>query len=66
MYREYFKIVSVGSGKVLDASMSSIRSPTKQVVLWESNGQDNQLWFWDGPSRDALRNKQFPHMVSSL
>jgi len=59
MNRQYFKIIGEGSGKVLDASMSNIG----EVVLWESNGQDNQLWFWDGPSRDALRNKQFPHMV---
>lgn len=59
MNREYFKIMGEASGKMLDASMSNIG----EVVLWESNGQDNQLWYWDGPSRDALRNKQFPDRV---
>ena len=59
MNREFFKIMGEASGKFLDASMSNIG----EVVLWESNGQDNQLWYWDGPSRDALRNKQFPDRV---
>jgi len=59
MHREYFKIMGEASGKVLDASMSNIG----EVVLWESNGQDNQLWYWDGPNRDVLRNKKFPTRV---
>ena len=34
-----------------------------EVVIWDYNGQDNQLWYWDGPNRDVLRNKQFPNRV---
>ena len=34
-----------------------------EVVMWEMNGQDNQLWFWDPEYREVLRNKQFPDMV---
>ena len=57
----YFKIHALESGKVLDASMSN----EGEVVLWEANGQMNQLWFWDGPDRDVLRNKAFPHLVKA-
>jgi len=53
----YFRIHALESGKVLDASMSN----HGEVVLWEENGQDNQLWFWDGDDKDILRNKAFPH-----
>jgi len=55
----YFKIHALESGKVLDASMSN----EGEVVLWEMNGQENQLWFWDGPEKDVLRNKAFPHLA---
>ena len=48
------------SKKVLDASMTS----PGEIVLWEENGQDNQLWYWDGPGGDVLRNKEFPDRVS--
>ena len=37
-----------------------------EVCLWDANGQDNQLWYWDGPNRDVLRNKQFPDRVSFI
>jgi len=56
---QYFKICGDASGKVLDASMSNVG----EVVLWDSNGQDNQMWYWDGPNRDVLRNKKFPNRV---
>ena len=36
-----------------------------EVVMWEMNGQDNQLWFWDPENREVLRNKQFPDMVKN-
>ena len=55
----YFHILGAESGKVLDASMTNIG----EVVMWEMNGQDNQLWFWDPEYREVLRNKQFPDMV---
>jgi len=55
----YFHILGAESGKVLDASMTNIG----EVVMWEMNGQDNQLWFWDPEYREVLRNKQFPDMA---
>jgi len=55
----FFKIHALESGKVLDASMSN----EGEVVLWEMNGQENQLWFWDGSDKDVLRNKAFPHLA---
>ena len=58
--RSYFKAWGKDSKKVLDASMTS----PGEIVLWEENGQDNQLWYWDGPSGDVLRNKEFPDRVS--
>ena len=30
-----------------------------EVHLWEYHGGDNQLWYWDGPEKDILRNKMF-------
>ena len=57
----YFRIHALESGKVLDASMSDVG----EVVLWEENGHDNQLWFWDGDDKDILRNKAFPDLVSN-
>lgn len=59
MSQQYFKICGDASGKVLDASRSNVG----EVVLWDNNGQDNQLWYWDGPNRDVLRNKQYPNRV---
>ena len=55
----YFKIHGDQSGRVLDASMNSVG----EVALWDDNGQDNQLWYWDAINRDVLRNKQFPNRV---
>ena len=55
----HFKIFGEQTGKVLDASLSN----AGEVVLWESNGGDNQLWYWDGIDRDILRNKMFPNKV---
>merc|ERR1712223_1361049 len=55
----YFHILGAESGKVLDTSMTNIG----EVVMWEMNGQDNQLWFWDPEYREVLRNKQFPDMA---
>jgi len=59
MSQQYFKIFGGASGKVLDASRSNVG----EVVLWESNNGNNQLWYWDGPNRDNLRNKEFPNRV---
>ena len=57
--KTFFYILGSDSGRVLDASMSC----PGEVVLWVKNGQDNQLWYWDGPNGDVLRNKQFPNKV---
>ena len=54
--RQYFLIYSPQNGKVLDASNPN------EVVLWESHGGDNQLWFWDDGG-DILRNKKHPNKV---
>ena len=59
--RQYFTIRGHQSGKVLDASLSNVG----EVVLWDFNGGDNQLWFWDGRDRDILRNKKFPNKVKA-
>ena len=59
MDRRYFLIFGDQSGRVLDASLSNVG----EVVLWDRNGGDNQLWFWDGQDRDVLRNKKFPRRV---
>ena len=58
----YFKIHGDQSGRVLDASMTSVG----EVALWDDNGQDNQLWYWDAINRDVLRNKQFPNRVCDV
>jgi len=58
----YFKIHGDQSGRVLDASMTCVG----EVALWNDNGQDNQLWYWDATNRDVLRNKQFPNRVLDL
>jgi len=55
----YFQICGDGSGKVLETSLSNVG----EVVLWDKNGQDSQLWYWDGPDGDVLRNKRFPQKV---
>ena len=50
------------SKKVLDASMTS----PGEVVLWEENGQDNQLWYWDGPGNTLFKqliNKVINQMI---
>ena len=31
--------------------------------MWEDNGGDNQLWFWDRDAGDVLRNKKFSNKV---
>ena len=59
MSQQYFKIFGGASGKVLDASRSNVG----EVVLWESHNGDNQLWYWDGPNQDNLRNKEHPNRV---
>ena len=56
-----FIIESQQSGKVLDAALTDIG----EVILWDYNGGDNQLWFWDGRDRDILRNKKFPNKVKA-
>ena len=55
----YFTIHGDQSGRVLDASMTNLG----EVVLWDKNGQDNQLWYFDGPNQDVIRNKEFPDRV---
>ena len=55
----YFTIHGDQSGRVLDASMTNLG----EVVLWDKNGQDNQLWYFDGPIQDVIRNKEFPDRV---
>ena len=57
----YFKIEGDWSGKVLDAVPQSTDG---EVHLWEHNDGDNQLWYWDGPNSDILRNKMFPNKVT--
>ena len=59
MNQKYFLIFGDHSGKVLNASLSDIG----EVVIWEENGGDNQLWFWDDQDGDVLRNKRFPNKV---
>ena len=53
---KYFAILGKQSGKALDAN----RSNQGELFLWDFNGGDNQLWFWDG---ELLRNKHFPNKV---
>ena len=55
----YFTIHGDQSGRVLDASMTNLG----EVVLWDKNGQDNQLWYFDDPNQDVIRNKEFPDRV---
>ena len=56
----YFTITAKRSGRVMQAkSLSSI-------VIWDYNGGDNQLWFWDPSNGHFLRNKAFPNKVQSL
>jgi len=55
----YFKICAETSDKVLDAS----KMHDGECCLWEDNNEDSQLWFWDGPQGDILRNKEFPDRV---
>merc|ERR1712198_527452 len=57
--KTFFYILGSDSGRVLDASLSC----PGEVCLWVKNGQDNQLWYWDGPNGDVLRNKKFPNKV---
>lgn len=65
------KIVAQGSGKVLDAAMSDAT-----VIVWEDNGGDNQLWYFDehaaaefqeklphSQTLPLIRNKNFPDLV---
>ena len=53
----YFTITAKRSGRVMQAkSLSSI-------VIWDYNGGDNQLWFWDPSNGHFLRNKAFPNKV---
>ena len=33
------------------------------IVIWDYNGGDNQLWFWDPSNGHFLRNKAFPNKV---
>ena len=54
----YFSIHGKQSAKVLQAGM--IKEGKVEVDLWEFNGQDCQLWFWDS---EMLRNKKFPNKV---
>ena len=61
MAKRYFKIEGDWSGKVLDAVPQSTDG---EVHLWEHNDDDNQLWYWDGPDSDILRNKMFPNKVT--
>ena len=58
MGNNYFLIFSLETRKVLDVSGTN----KDEVILWESHGGDNQLWFWDG--EDILRNKMCPNKVS--
>ena len=58
MGNNYFLIFSLETRKVLDVSGTN----KDEVILWESHGGDNQLWFWDG--EDILRNKMCPDKVS--
>ena len=60
--KRYFKIFGEQSRKVLDASQSN----PGEVILWEANDGDNQLWYWDGIDRDILRNKMYPDKVISI
>ena len=53
---KYFAILGKQSGKALDAN----RNNQGELFLWDFNGGDNQLWFWDG---ELLRNKHFPNKV---
>ena len=70
---KYMKIVAQGSGKVLDAAMSDAT-----VIVWEDNGGDNQLWYFDedaaaefqeklphSQTLPLIRNKNFPDLVSN-
>ena len=54
----YFLIKSGMSGKVVTATLSGI-------MLWEINGQDNQLWCWD-ECNDSLHSKEFSDHVLDL
>ena len=58
MSTEYFLILSEISGKALTANIHGIS-------LWESNGKDNQLWFWDEDG-EAIRSKKFSDHVLDL
>ena len=64
--QDYFLVVShLESSLVLDVGKATSTADGKQqVLLWEHNWQDSQLWFWDGPKRDILRNKKYPRLVS--
>ena len=56
----YFTIASERSGRVIQAkSLTSI-------VIWDYNGEDNQLWYWDPSNGHYLRNKAFPNKVQNL
>ena len=58
MSTEYFLIKSAMSGKAVTATLSGI-------MLWEINGKDNQLWFWD-ECGDAIRSKEYSDHVLDL
>ena len=64
---KFFKIVADWSGKVLDAipnfTGDVCSGSSGEVHLWEYHGGHNQLWYWDGPEKDILRNKMFSNKV---
>merc|ERR1712179_161605 len=55
---KYFQIYTrMDSKKVLDLAEDY------SFILWDSNGKDSQMWFWD---RHFLRNKSCPDRVADL
>ena len=54
---EYFTLSDGNSAKVLQASSVS------SIVIYDYNGSDNQLWYFDTSNSQLLRNKAFPAKV---
>ena len=51
------------SGKAMDATWDPSWAPDYPVIMWDYNGGNNQLWFWDG---NLLRNKYYYNKVLTI
>jgi len=51
---KYFMIVSDATGLVLD--VKGCGGEGTEVILWESNGNDNQIWY-EHPITGTIRSK---------